>query len=162
MFVYIRAKYYFLNILSHPCDWDSYCMLWNYFQFFTSVQLANSDSGGSSPKPETRVQWARELVLVLVDQIGLVVGHSVKRQKPSMLVQVDADPPGFGWTQQVFLVVVPEGKAGSRPVEAPGLSIMAQSAPVVRAFTLHLLVSHSNSDLWGEMTAKWLNLTNQN
>lgn len=151
MFVYFRARHF-----SHHGDFHCDCHLFLlYFSFYIfccknkSVQLANGYCWGSSPKPETRVKWASELVLMLVDQICLVVGHSVKRQKPSMLIQVDADPPGFGWTQQFFLVVVPEGKAGSRPVEAPWLGIMTQSTPVVRAFTLHLLVSHSDGDLHG-------------
>lgn len=65
-----------------------------------------------------------------------------------MLIQVDANPPGLGWAQELFLTIVPEGKASPGPVQAPGKRIMTQTASVIRAFTCHLPVSHPNGDLW--------------
>lgn len=44
---------------------------------------------------------------------------------------------------------MPEGEAGPRPVQAPGLGVVAQTAFVIRTFTLHLLVGHANGDLYG-------------
>lgn len=66
-----------------------------------------------------------------------------------MLVHIDAKPPGLGWAQQFFLTIVPEGEASPGPVQAPGQSIIAQAAFVIRTFTFHLLVSHADGDLRG-------------
>lgn len=82
-----------------------------------------------------------------VDEIGLVVGDTVKGQNPCMLVQIDAEPSGLGRAEQFFLAVVPEGESGPGPVQAPGPSVVAQAAQVVRSFTLHVLVSHADGDL---------------
>lgn len=82
-----------------------------------------------------------------VDEVSLAVDDSVKGQNPCVLVQVDADPPGLGRAQQLFLAVVPEGEAGPGPVQAPGESIVPQAAGVIGAFALHLPVSHADGDL---------------
>ena len=115
---------------------------------YNSIQLANSHSGPCScPEPEPWVQRAGELALVLVDEISLVVVDAVKGQNPSMLVQIDADPPGLRGAQQFFLTIVPEGEAGPGPVQAPGQSIVAQAAVVIRTLPFHLLVGHADGDL---------------
>lgn len=44
---------------------------------------------------------------------------------------------------------MPEGEASPGPVQAPGQSIVAQTAPGIRTFTLHFLVSHADGDLCG-------------
>lgn len=66
-----------------------------------------------------------------------------------MLVQIDAQPPRLGWAKQLFLALMPEGEASPRPVQAPGQSIVAQTAPGIGTFTLHFLVSHPDGDLCG-------------
>lgn len=79
--------------------------------------------------------------------MSLVVGDSVKGQNPCVLVQVDSNPPGLRRAQELFLTIVPEGKTGAGPVQAPGESIVTQTATVVGAFTRHLPVSHRDGDL---------------
>lgn len=112
------------------------------------IQLANSHCRTySCPEPEAREQWAGEVALVLVDEVRLVVGDAVKSQNPRVLVQIDADPTGLRRAQRFLLAVVPEGEAGPGPVQAPGLSVVAQAAAVVRTFTLHLLVGQADGDL---------------
>lgn len=64
-----------------------------------------------------------------------------------MLVQIDADPRSLRRAQKFLLVIVPEGVAGARPVKAPGLSVVTQTAFVVIAFALHVLESNTNGDL---------------
>lgn len=82
-----------------------------------------------------------------VDELSLVAADPVKGQNPCMLIQVDANPPGLGGAQQLFLTVVPEGEASPGPVQAPGESVVTQTAQVVVAFTFHLLVSQPDGNL---------------
>lgn len=79
--------------------------------------------------------------------MSLAAADPVKAQNPRVLIQVDADPPGLGRAQQLFLTVVPEGEAGPGPVQAPGEGVVTQAAQVVGAFPLHFLVSHPDRDL---------------
>lgn len=83
-----------------------------------------------------------------MDEISLVVGDTVKGQNPCMLVQIDTNPSGFRWAQQFFLAIVPEGEASPGPVQAPGKSIVAQTAFAIRTFTFYLFVGHANGNLW--------------
>lgn len=117
---------------------------------YNSIQLAHSHCCPySCPEPDPWVQWASELGLVPVDEISLVVCDAVKGQNPCMLVQIDANPSGLRWAQQFFLAIVPEGETGLGPVQAPGQSIVAQTAFVIRTLTFHLLVGHADGDLHG-------------
>lgn len=84
-----------------------------------------------------------------MDEISLVVGDAVKGQNPCMLVQKDANPSGLRRAQLFLLAVVPEGEAGPGPVQAPGQSIVAQTAVVIGTFTFNLLVGHADGDLCG-------------
>lgn len=112
------------------------------------IQLANIHCGPDScPEPEAWVQSACELALVSMDEVCIVVADAVKGQNPSMLIQINANPPGFGRSQQFFLAIVPEGESSPRPVQAPGLAVVAQTAFIIRTFTFHLLVSHTDGDL---------------
>lgn len=68
----------------------------NNLVLYNSIQLADSQCCPySCPESDPWVQWATELGLVLMDEISLVVGNAVKGQNPCMLVQIDANPPGF-------------------------------------------------------------------
>lgn len=117
---------------------------------YNSIQLAHSDCCPySCPEPDPWVQRASELGLVPVDEISLVVCDAVKGQNPCMLVQIDANPSGLRWAQQFFLAIVPEGEPVPGPVQAPGQSIVSQTAFVIRTLAFHLLVGHANGDLHG-------------
>lgn len=115
-----------------------------------SVQLANNHSISYPwPKPETWVQRPSKLCLVPMDEGRLVVWDAVKAQNPHMLVQVNADPSGLGCAQHLFLVIVPEREAGSRPVQSPRQGVMAHAAAVISSIPRHLLISYTNGHLDG-------------
>lgn len=72
---------------------------------------------------------------------------SVEGQQPLLLVQVNANPMGFGAWEGSLLAIVPEGEGCARPVKGPGVWIAAQPGAVIAACPVYLFVSHSHSHL---------------
>ena len=79
--------------------------------------------------------------------MGLIVVDPVEGQEALLLVQIHTHPPGPGRTQHGLCASVPQSKARARPVQSPGLEVVAKPAAVVRVLPVYLPVGHTHGYL---------------